>query len=44
MDGTRFGRMGFTLVVVVDECWGLSVQLHLLLFEALLFGMRKIVG
>ena len=44
MDGTRFGRMGFALVVVVEEFWGSSVQLHLLLFEAFLFGMMNSVG
>ena len=32
------------VVVVVVECWESFVALHLLWFEALLFGMRRNVG
>ena len=41
--GMHLGRMEVAFVVVV-ECWESFVTLHLLLFEELLFGMRKIVG
>ena len=41
----HLGRMEVAFVVViVVECWELFVTLHLLLFEALLFEMRKNVG
>ena len=38
------GMMEVAFVVVVVECWESFVALHLLLFEALLFGMRRNVG
>ena len=44
MEGMHLGRMGVALDVVVEECWGSFVELHILLFEALLFGMMKSVG
>ena len=44
MGGMRLGRMGVAFVVVEEECWGLFVELHLLLFATLLFGMMKSVG
>ena len=44
MVGMRLGRMGVAFFVVVEECLGSFVELHLLLFEALLFGMMKSVG
>ena len=40
----RLGRMRVAFVVVVEECWGSFVELHLLLFEALLFEMMRSVG
>ena len=40
----HLGRMEVAFVVVVVECWESFVILHLLLFEVLLFGMRKHVG
>ena len=40
----HLGRMEVAFVVVVVECWESFVALHLLLFEALLFGMRRNVG
>ena len=42
--GMHLGRIEVTFVVVVVECWESFVALHLLLFEALLFGMRRNVG
>ena len=42
--GMHLGRMEVAFVVVVVECWESFVALHLLLFEALLFGMMKSVG
>ena len=42
--GMHLGRMGVAFVVVVVECWESFVTQHLLLFEALLFGMRENVG
>ena len=42
--GMHFGRMEVALVGVVVECWESFVALHLFLFEALLFGMRRNVG
>ena len=43
--GMHLGRMEVVfVVVVVVECWESFVALHLLLFEALLFGMMKSVG
>ena len=47
--GMHFGRMEVAfvvvvVVVVVVECWESFVTQHLLLFEALLFRMRKNVG
>ena len=42
--GMYLGRMEVAFVVVVVECWESFVALHLLLFEALLFGMRRNVG
>ena len=44
VEGMDLGRMGVALDVVVEECWGSFVELHLLLFEALLFGTMKSVG
>ena len=41
--GIHLGRTGVEFVVVV-ECWELFVTQHILLFEALLFGRRRIVG
>ena len=38
------GMMEVAFVVVVVECWESFVALHLLLFEALLFEMRRNVG
>ena len=42
--GMHLGRMEVAFFVVVVECWESFVALHLLLFEALLFGMRRNVG
>ena len=42
--GMYLGRMEVAFVVVVVGCWESFVILHLLLFEVLLFGMRKHVG
>ena len=42
--GMHLGRMEVAFVIVVVECWESFVALHLLLFEALLFGMRRNVG
>ena len=39
--GIHIGRMEVAFVVVVVECWESFVTRHFLLFEALLFGMRK---
>ena len=41
----RLGRMRVAfVVVVVEECWGSFVELHLLLFEALLFEMMRSIN
>ena len=42
--GMHFGRMEVALVGVVVECWESFIALHIFLFEALLFGMRRNVG
>ena len=42
--GMHLRRMEVAFFVVVVECWESFVTLHLLLLEALLFGMRKNVG
>ena len=42
--GMHLGRMEIAFVGVVVKCWESFVALHLLLFEALLFGMRRNVG
>ena len=42
--GMCIGRTGVAFVVVVEECWGSFVELHFLLFEALLFEMMRSVS
>ena len=42
--GMHLRKMEVAFVVVIVECWESFVALHLLLFEAFLFGMRRNVG
>ena len=42
--GMHLRKMEVAFIVVIVECWESFVALHLLLFEAFLFGMRRNVG